>query len=177
LQLASRFNILGLSRTATKVLLGLNILGSTFVFGLALRLSTLSSPIKVLSFLITPFPDPHLFDPTLLFLAISAIPLAAFLFQIGVWLRKSSTREVDLASRKIVLGSTEQTPLVQESSRPSSRVHLPILDHEDRWPGHSDAGVDKRLLIGAALFGIGWGIEGICRESRLALRQVTYSRL
>jgi len=175
--LAGRYNILGLSSTATKVLLGLNILGSTFVFALALRLSTLSSPIKVLSFLITPFPDPRLFDPTLLFLAISAIPLAAFLFQIGVWLRKSPTREVDLASRKIVLGSTEQTPLVQESSRPSFRVHLPILDHEDRWPCHSDAGVDKRVLIGAILFGIGWGIEGICRESRLALRQVTYSRL
>jgi uncharacterized membrane protein YedE/YeeE len=171
LQLASRYNILGLSSTATKVLLGLNIFGSSFVFALALRLSTLSSPTKVLSFLITPFPDPHLFDPTLLFLAVSAIPLAAFLFQIGVWLRPSQT------SRKTVLGSTEQSPLVQESSRPSFRVHLPILDHDDRWPCHSDAGVDKRVLIGAILFGIGWGIEGICRESRLALRQVTCSCL
>jgi hypothetical protein len=26
-------------------------------------------------------------------------------------------------------------------------------------------GVDARLLTGAALFGIGWGIAGICRES------------
>jgi uncharacterized membrane protein YedE/YeeE len=25
--------------------------------------------------------------------------------------------------------------------------------------------VDGRLLVGAALFGVGWGIEGICRKS------------
>ena len=177
MQLASRYNILGLSSTATRVLLGFNILSSSFVFSLALRLSTLSSPTKVLSFLITPFPDPSLFDPTLLFLAVSAIPLATLLFQIGEWLRLFQTREIDLASRKKVPGSTEQSPLVQKSFRPSFRVHLPILDHEDRWSSRSDTGVDARLLIGTILFGIGWGIEGICRESRLDLSQVTYSHL
>jgi uncharacterized protein len=29
----------------------------------------------------------------------------------------------------------------------------------------NEGAIDPRLLAGAALFGVGWGIEGICRES------------
>lgn len=174
MQLASQYGIHRLPNTAIEALKGLTIFGSSFVFALALRLSTLSDPTKVLSFLITPFPDPQIFDPTLFFLAISAIPLSAVLYRLGVWLQRLQKKETDLVSGKTVIGSTEQSPLLQENTRPLFGLRLPILDQKDTWPSPSNAGVDARLLIGAILFGIGWGIEGICRESSLAVREVTY---
>jgi uncharacterized protein len=177
LQLASQYDIPRLSNKVTQVLNGFIIFGSSFVFSLALRLSMLSSPTKVLSFLISPFPDPQIFDPTLLFLAISAIPLSAVLYQLGARLRRLPNKKTDVVSGKIVVESTEQSPLVQESTRPSFGVRLPVLDREDRLPSSSNTGVDARLFVGAILFGIGWGIEGICRESSLAVREATYLHL
>lgn len=36
----------------------------------------------------------------------------------------------------------------------------PLLDARFHWP--PDSGVDRRLLAGAAVFGIGWGLAGFC---------------
>jgi len=83
-------------------------------FSLSLRLSNLTDPTRVLSFLLLP-PHPA-FDPSLVFLALGAIPLAATLYY-----------------------------------RSSQKVNSP-----------SGGKIDWRLVTGAALFGIGWGIEGIC---------------
>jgi uncharacterized membrane protein YedE/YeeE len=32
----------------------------------------------------------------------------------------------------------------------------------DNIPTISDAGIDKPLLVGASIFGIGWGLSGVC---------------
>ncbi|KAI0277092.1 hypothetical protein BC826DRAFT_43175 [Russula brevipes] len=84
---------------------------SSFAFALALRLSNLSDPRRVLAFLLTPAHTA--FDPSLVYLAIGAIPLASVLYRVG-------------------------TVRVQNKGK-----------------------VDARLLAGAAMFGVGWGIEGI----------------
>lgn len=34
-----------------------------------------------------------------------------------------------------------------------------------KWGVPKEGPIDKRLLIGAAIFGIGWGIQGLCRMS------------
>lgn len=36
----------------------------------------------------------------------------------------------------------------------------PLIAPEFRWPGRTD--IDARLVGGAALFGIGWGLGGFC---------------
>jgi len=90
---------------------------SAFAFAMSLRLSNLSDPRRVLAFLLTPAHTA--FDPSLVYLAVGAIPLASVLYRFG-------------------------------------RVRV-----------QSKGKVDARLLTGAALFGVGWGIEGICRKSAL----------
>lgn len=88
---------------------------SAFAFGLAIRLSNLTDPRRLLAFMLTPAHTA--FDPSLAYLAVSAIPLTSVLYRVG------SVR-------------------VQKKGK-----------------------VDARLLAGAAVFGVGWGIEGICRRS------------
>lgn len=88
---------------------------SAFAFSLGLRLSNLTDARRVLGFLLTPAHSA--FDPSLVYLAIGAVPLASVLYRMG------SVR-------------------VQRKGK-----------------------VDAQLLAGTALFGIGWGIEGICRKS------------
>ena len=88
-------------------------------FSLALRLSNLTSPQRVLSFLILPFNSS--FDPSLAFLAVGALPLATALYR--KWGRGLCPK--------------------------------------------NSAKVDWRLVTGAAVFGVGWGMEGICRTSSI----------
>lgn len=87
---------------------------SAFAFSLGLRLSNLTDARRVLGFMLTPAHSA--FDPSLVYLAIGAVPLASALYRVG------SVR-------------------VQRRGK-----------------------VDAQLLVGAAVFGIGWGIEGICRK-------------
>lgn len=85
---------------------------SAFAFSMGLRLANLTDARRVLGFLLNP--THSAFDPSLLYLAIGAVPLASVLYYAG------SVR-------------------VQRKGK-----------------------VDAQLLTGAAMFGIGWGIEGIC---------------
>lgn len=40
------------------------------------------------------------------------------------------------------------------------RRHTPVLDSKFQLPSRKD--IDKRLILGAVIFGLGWGWAGIC---------------
>jgi uncharacterized membrane protein YedE/YeeE len=40
------------------------------------------------------------------------------------------------------------------------RPHTPIFETQSRWP--TATAIDRPLLAGAVLFGIGWGLVGLC---------------
>jgi uncharacterized protein len=46
------------------------------------------------------------------------------------------------------------------------RRHKPLLDSKLHVPTRKD--IDKRLITGSAIFGIGWGVAGICPGPALA---------
>jgi len=88
---------------------------SAIAFALALRLSNLSDPRRVLGFLVTP--THAAFDVSLVYLAVGAVPLASLLYRLG---------SVRLEEKR---------------------------------------NIDVRLLAGSVVFGLGWGITGLCRKS------------
>jgi len=47
-----------------------------------------------------------------------------------------------------------------------ARRRPPLFDRQSRWP--TATAVDRPLLLGAALFGIGWGLVGLCPGPALA---------
>ncbi|MBY6265819.1 hypothetical protein EI613_28460 [Azospirillum sp. 412522] len=102
-----------------------------FVFGLGLIVAGMTDPARVLAFLAVADIWTGAWDPTLAFVMIGAITVAAPAFAI--------------ARRKTVavLGDP---------------IALP-----DRRP------IDVRLLGGAALFGLGWGLAGVCPGPALVL--------
>ncbi|GLB34853.1 putative sulphur transport [Lyophyllum shimeji] len=95
---------------------------SAFEFALALRLSNLSEPTRVLSFLSLPWHPA--FDPSLAFLAVGALLMSIVLYQ-GF-----------RGSEKPLLGG--------------------------RWSVPKGGPIDAKLIAGAAIFGIGWGLAGVC---------------
>jgi uncharacterized protein len=106
----------------------LTCLITAFQFSVALRLSNLVLPSKVVGFLLLPVD--RAFDPSLACLALSALPLSMLFYHF---------------------------------CRPSGEVkELPMLG--GHWGIQKGGSVDKRLVAGAVLFGVGWGLVGICRE-------------
>ena len=92
-------------------------------FGLGLYLSSLTVPSRIVRFLVTPFHRD--FDPTLVFLALGALPVATVSY---------------------FYGRGEEKPRLG-----------------GKWTIPKGGEIDTRLLAGAAIFGVGWGIEGLCR--------------
>lgn len=90
------------------------------LFGLGLIVAQMSNPAKVLNFLDVA----GTFDPSLAFVMLGAIPVAA----LGFYLARH---------RKAPLADTT--------------FHPPV-----------ETRIDARLVLGAALFGLGWGIVGFC---------------
>lgn len=107
-------------RTSLRLITALT---TSFQFAIALHFSQLTSPSKVTRFLLLPLNNG--FDPSLLFLAVGAIPLLTVLYHFA-------------------RGS-----------------EVPRLGGPWRIPGQGQ--VDARLVVGAAIFGVGWGMTGICR--------------
>jgi len=95
---------------------------AAYAFAIALRLSNLTDPLRVISFLLLPIDKA--FDPSLFFLAIGALPLSIALYHFG------------LRDRKPRLGG--------------------------EWGVPQSGKIDAKLVFGAAVFGVGWGITGIC---------------
>lgn len=46
------------------------------------------------------------------------------------------------------------------------RRRKPVFSDECQWPSHKD--IDSPLVVGAAMFGLGWGISGLCPGPALA---------
>jgi uncharacterized protein len=42
----------------------------------------------------------------------------------------------------------------------AKRLERPVLAPQSYWPSRTD--IDRSLIIGAALFGAGWGLVGLC---------------
>jgi uncharacterized protein len=40
------------------------------------------------------------------------------------------------------------------------RLRRPLLDTQSRWP--TQTAIDRPLIAGAAMFGVGWGLAGLC---------------
>lgn len=97
----------------------------------------MTSPLRVLGFLVLP-PHPS-FDPSLAVLAVGALPLATVLYQ---------THVRGQGNKKAESGVPNGGEKTKENTKTRAKV-------------------DWRLVTGAALFGVGWGMEGACRKSPL----------
>jgi uncharacterized protein len=95
---------------------------TALAFALSLRLSNLTSPTRVLGFLMLPFHSS--FDPSLVFLAMGALPASTILYHLF------------RGDEKPKMGGQWNIPKTGE--------------------------IDIRLLLGAATFGVGWGLGGVC---------------
>lgn len=104
---------------------------TSFAFGISLSLGSMVDPQRVLAFLVLPFS--RAFDPTLAFLAGSALPLSVLLYRYG-------------------------------------RPHRPCFG--GKWATPFNTKIDARLVGGSVLFGVGWGICGMCRECPISFRRI-----
>ncbi|TFK30120.1 hypothetical protein FA15DRAFT_663483 [Coprinopsis marcescibilis] len=112
----------GESNPPQRLLRTLGFLTTGVQFALALTLSNLIDPIRVISFLLLPFH--RAFDPSLGFLAAGAMPLGILLYH------------------RFRGGETP-------------RLGGP-------WSIPKAGTVDLKLVGGAAIFGVGWGLAGVC---------------
>ncbi|KXN92235.1 hypothetical protein AN958_08688 [Leucoagaricus sp. SymC.cos] len=97
-------------------------LSNSIQFALALQLSGLTNPSRVVRFLLLPFH--RAFDPSLAFLVMGTMPLAMALY------------------------------------RYARGNEIPRLG--GKWSIPKGGEIDWRLITGAAIFGIGWGLAGVC---------------
>jgi uncharacterized protein len=103
---------------------------SGLIFGFGLAISGMTQPTKVLGFLDVLGIASGTWDPTLAFVMIGALAVAAPGF---------------LLVRR--------------------RTH-PLFAPAAAWPSRRD--IDRPLLAGAVLFGIGWGLVGLCPGPAIA---------
>ncbi|KAG2054742.1 hypothetical protein BDR06DRAFT_912491 [Suillus hirtellus] len=94
---------------------------TSLAFAFSLFLGNMVDPHKVLTFLALPLSSA--FDPTLAFVAGSALPLATLLYRY---------------------------------------VRVEQLKLGGKWNIPTSPKIDCRLILGSVIFGIGWGIAGIC---------------
>ena len=99
-------------------------LATGLIFGFGLAISGMTQPAKVLGFLDVLGIALGTWDPTLAFVMIGALAVAAPGFL-----------------------------LVRRRARP-------LFAQAAAWPSRRD--IDRPLIAGAVLFGIGWGLVGLC---------------
>jgi hypothetical protein len=100
------------------------------IFGFGLAISGMTQPTKVLGFLDVLGIGSGTWDPTLAFVMIGALAVAAPGYALA------------------------------------RRREKPILAPANLWPTKAD--VDRPLIAGAVLFGIGWGLVGLCPGPAIA---------
>jgi uncharacterized protein len=103
---------------------------SGLIFGFGLAISGMTQPIRVLGFLDVLGIASGTWDPTLAFVMIGALAVAAP----GYLLARRQTR--------------------------------PVFVEAAAWPSKRE--IDRPLIGGAVLFGIGWGLVGLCPGPAIA---------
>ena len=114
-------------------------LASGLVFGFGLAISGMTQPTRVLGFLDVLGIGSGVWDPTLAFVMIGALAVAAPGF---------------------VLARSRARPLFADIAA---------------WPGKRE--IDRPLIAGAVLFGIGWGLVGLCPGPAIANLATLSSRV
>jgi uncharacterized protein len=112
---------------------------SGLIFGCGLAISGMTQPTKVLGFLDVLGLASGTWDPTLAFVMIGALVVAAP----GYLLARRRER--------------------------------PLLAKIAAWPTKSD--IDRPLVAGAVLFGLGWGLVGLCPGPAIANLATLSSRI
>lgn len=112
---------------------------SGLIFGFGLAISGMTQPTKVLGFLDVLGIASGTWDPTLAFVMIGALAVAAP----GYLLTRRRDR--------------------------------PLLAKVAAWPTKSE--IDRPLIAGAALFGLGWGLVGLCPGPAIANLATLSSRI
>jgi len=112
---------------------------SGLIFGFGLAISGMTQPTKVLGFLDVLGIASGRWDPTLAFVMIGALAVAAPGYL--------------LARRRA----------------------QPLLAQAAAWPTKRD--IDRPLIAGAVLFGIGWGLVGLCPGPAIANLATLSSRI
>ena len=88
---------------------------------------------------------------------MGAIPLSIVLYRIGITIAESNATLKHTVIKQDRSTSEHTSSSIEEASAP-----LPLLG--GNWLIPNNTQITPRLLIGAALFGIGWALEGLCRE-------------
>jgi uncharacterized protein len=114
-------------------------LASGLIFGFGLAISGMTQPTKVLGFLDVLGIASGTWDPTLAFVMIGALAVAAP----GYLLARRRER--------------------------------PLLAKVAAWPTKRD--IDRPLVAGAVLFGLGWGLVGLCPGPAIANLTTLSSRV
>ena len=112
---------------------------SGLIFGFGLAISGMTQPTKVLGFLDVLGIASGTWDPTLAFVMIGALAIAAP----GYLLARRQAR--------------------------------PLFAKAAAWPSKRE--IDRPLLAGAVLFGIGWGLVGLCPGPAIANLATLSSRI
>ncbi|EGG12865.1 uncharacterized protein MELLADRAFT_76394 [Melampsora larici-populina 98AG31] len=128
------------------------LLGATFASGLAL--SGMTRPSVVLGFFdfFLPFWDPSLLG----------VALAGLGTNILVYLAVVKPKVIKWNRLKEEISKADD--LTIEGLRQSFLVHAPNSCVQSEWqlPELSNTTIDRKLILGSALFGMGWGLAGIC---------------
>ncbi|WVR06018.1 hypothetical protein IAU60_003046 [Kwoniella sp. DSM 27419] len=127
------------ARSAPYVLYGLT-------FSLGLSVSGMTDPDKVLGFL--RFPEPGKFDPSLAMVILGGVVPNAMHYYRLAGRRKAPARPQE----------TRDEHKADEVKRINPSTRFPW----ESWRVPSRSDLDWRLILGSVLFGLGWGLAGIC---------------
>ena len=125
------------------ILRGVLGVSSGFLFGCGLLISGMTNPSKVTGFL--SLFSPHDFDPSL-----AMIPLFCIIPNIIIW-------------KKYLPNSKEENveKVVNESNKVETTIRKKPAFESEYDLNFSNA-TDVKFLMGNAIFGIGWGMSGVC---------------